>query len=104
MDTNASEEAWLFFQNHIDNTLLLPNLEDLENTIRIFPNPTNNVINVETNNPLEIKEIVIRNTLGINLNLKPTNGLIDLTNFNTGVYLLSITTSKGTITKKVVKN
>ena len=104
MDTNASEEAWLFFQNHIDNTLLLPNLEDLENTIRIFPNPTNNVINVETNNPLELKEIVIRNTLGINLNLKPTNGLIDLTNFNTGVYLLSITTSKGTITKKVVKN
>jgi len=104
MDTNASEEAWLFFQNHIDNTLLLPNLKDLENTIRIFPNPTNNVINLETNNPLEIKEIIIRNTLGIKLNLKPTNGLIDLSKFNTGVYLLSITISKGTITKKVVKN
>ena len=104
MDINAGEEAWLFFQNHIDNTLSLPNLEDLENTIRIFPNPTNNVINIETSNPLEIKEIIICNTLGVNLNLKPTNRLIDLTNLNTGVYLLSITTSKGTITKKVVKN
>ena len=104
MDINAGEEAWLFFQHQIDNTLSLQNFEDLENTIRIFPNPTSNVINVEINNPLELKEIIIYNTLGINLNIEPTNGIIDLTNLNTGVYLLSIKTSKGTITKKVVKN
>ncbi|MFT4611586.1 MAG: polyhydroxybutyrate depolymerase [Glaciecola sp.] len=104
MDINAGEEAWMFFQNHIDNTLSLPNFEDLENTIRIFPNPTSNVINVETSNPLELKEIIIYNTLGVNLNLKSNNGTIDLTILKSGVYLLSIKTSKGTITKKVVKN
>ncbi|WP_051229768.1 T9SS type A sorting domain-containing protein [Psychroserpens burtonensis] len=104
MDINAGEEAWLFFQNQIDNTLSLQHFEDLENTIRIFPNPTSNIINIEINNPLELKEIIIYNTLGINLNIEPTNGIIDLTNLNTGVYLLSIKTSKGTITKKVVKN
>jgi polyhydroxybutyrate depolymerase len=104
MDINAGEEAWLFFQNYIGNTMSLTTFEDLENTIRVFPNPTSTLINVKTNNPLELKEIIIYNTLGINLNLKPTNGLIDLTNLKTGVYLLSITTSKGTITKKIVKN
>jgi polyhydroxybutyrate depolymerase len=104
MDINAGEEAWLFFQNHIDNTLSLSNFDYLENTIRVFPNPTNNRINIETNNPLELKEIILYNTLGENLNIKSTNGLIDLTNLNIGVYLLSITTSKGTITKKIVRN
>jgi polyhydroxybutyrate depolymerase len=104
MDINAGEEAWLFFQNHIDNTLSLPNFEDLENTIRIFPNPTRNVINVEINNPLELKEIIIYNISGVNLNLKTIDGLIDLTDLKTGIYLLSIKTLKGTIIKKVVKN
>ncbi len=104
MDINAGEEAWLFFQNHIDNTLSLPNFEDLENTVRVFPNPTRNVINVAINNPLEIKEIIIYNTLGVNLNLKTTDGLIDLTDLKTGIYLLSIKTLKATIIKKVVKN
>ncbi|WP_052172384.1 T9SS type A sorting domain-containing protein [Psychroserpens jangbogonensis] len=104
MDINAGEEAWLFFQNHIDNTLSISSFEDLKNTIRIFPNPTSNVITIETNNPLELKEIILYNTLGVNLNLKSTDGLIDLTSLNTGVYLLSVKTSNGTITKKVVKN
>ena len=104
MDINAGEEAWLFFQNQIDNTLSLQNFEDLKNTIRIFPNPTSNVIYLETINPLELKEISIYNTLGINLNIEPTNGIIELTNLDKGVYLLSIKTSKGTITKKVIKN
>jgi polyhydroxybutyrate depolymerase len=104
MDINAGEEAWLFFQNHIDNTLSLPNIEEIENTIRVFPNPTSNVINIQPNNSLELKDIILYNTLGVNLNLKSTNGLIDLTSLNSGIYLLSIKTSKGTITKKVMKN
>jgi polyhydroxybutyrate depolymerase len=104
MDINAGEEVWLFFQNHIDNTLSLPNFEDLENSISIFPNPTSTIINVEANNLLEIKEIIIYNTLGVNLNLKTTNGFIDINHLNTGVYFLSIETSNGTVTKKVVKN
>jgi polyhydroxybutyrate depolymerase len=104
MDINAGEEAWLFFQNHIDNTLSIPNFGNLENTIRVFPNPTNNLINIEINNLLELKEIILYNTLGENLNLKSTDGLIDLTNLNTGIYFLNIKTSKGAITKKVVRN
>ena len=104
MDINAGEEAWLFFQNHIDNTLSLPNFKDLENTIRVFPNPTSNVINIETNNRLELFEVILYNTLGVNLNLKSTDGFLDVTHLNTGIYLLIIKTSKGTITKQIVKN
>lgn len=104
MDINAGEEAWLFFQNHIDNTLSLLNFEDLENTIRIFPNPTSNVINIETNNPLELNEVILYNTLGANVNAKLANGIIDLSNLNTGVYFLKIETLRGIITKKIIKN
>ena len=104
MDINAGEEAWLFFQNHIDNTLSVINFEDLKNTIRVFPNPTSNVVNIETNGSFEIKEMVLYNVLGERIRLKTTNKLIDLTNLNTGIYLLRIKTSNETITKKIVKN
>ncbi|MDB4237119.1 T9SS type A sorting domain-containing protein, partial [Flavobacteriaceae bacterium] len=104
MDINAGEEAWLFFQNHIDNTLSVINFEDLKNTIRVFPNPTSNIVNIETNGSFEIKEMVLYNVLGERILLKTTDKLIDLTNLNTGIYLLRIKTSNETITKKIVKN
>lgn len=104
MDINAGEEAWLFFQNHIDNALSIPSFEDIENAIRVFPNPTSNIINIETNNSLELNEVFLFNTLGVNLNAKITNGIVDLSILNTGVYFLKIETLKGIITTKVIKN
>jgi polyhydroxybutyrate depolymerase len=104
MDINAGEEAWLFSQNRIDNTLSVINFEDLKNTIRVFPNPTSNAVNIEPNGSFEIKEMVLYNALGERIRLKTTNKLIDLTNLNTGIYLLRIKTSNETITKKIVKN
>ena len=48
--------------------------------------------------------MVLYNALGERIRLKTTNKLIDLTNLNTGIYLLRIKTSNETITKKIVKN
>jgi polyhydroxybutyrate depolymerase len=104
MDIDAGEEAWLFFQHHINNTLSLPNFENLEEAIHIFPNPTKNIITIQNPGEIRLKEINIYNTLGVNLNLKESHGQMDLTNLNQGIYLLSIKTLKGTIIKKVVKN
>ena len=106
-DINVGEEAWLFFQNHINNvnsTLSLTDIEELENTIQVFPNPASNIITIETNNTMEINEIMLYNTLGVNLNLKSTNGLLDIAHLSKGVYLLNIKTSKGALTKTIVKN
>ena len=104
MDIDAGEEAWLFFQHHINNTLSLPNFENLEEAIRIFPNPTKNIITIHNPGELRLKEINIYNTLGVNLNIEESHGQMDITNLNQGIYLLSIKTLKGTIIKKVVKN
>jgi polyhydroxybutyrate depolymerase len=48
--------------------------------------------------------MVLYNALGERILLKPTNKLIDLTNLNTGIYLLRIKTSNETITKNIVKD
>ena len=52
----------------------------------------------------EIKEMILYNVLGERIRLKTTDKLIDLTNLNTGIYLLRVKTSNETITKKIVKN
>ncbi len=41
--------------------------------------------------------------VGINLNIEPTNGIIDLTNLNTGVYLLSINLSTLTVSPSHIR-
>lgn len=104
MDINASEEIWSFFQNYIDSTLSDEDFEYLLNSISVFPNPTNTMITIETNNLLELKEVIIYNTLGINLNIDQNKGVMDLSNLKSGIYLLRIKTSKGTVVKKVFKN
>lgn len=104
MDINAGEEAWLFFQKYIDDILSIPNHVTLEESVRVFPNPTSNLIHIESNNLEELHEVTLYNTLGVHLNLKSTNGSIDVTHLNTGIYLLIIKTSKGTITKQIIKN
>lgn len=107
MDIQAGEEAWLFFQKYIDtNTMVLSSLSSvtLERGIRIFPNPANNLIHIESNNSLEIDQITLINDYGIRTNVKLIDGKIDVTHLKTGIYYLKIKTSKGVITKKIRLN
>jgi polyhydroxybutyrate depolymerase len=104
MDINAGEEAWLFFQKYIDDILSIPNYATLEESVRVFPNPTSNLIHIESNAEVELQEVILYNTLGITINAMFINESIDVTNLNAGIYLLNIKTSKGIITKKIVKN
>jgi len=104
MDIDAGEEAWLFFQHHINNILSRPDFSDINEIVRIFPNPTSQLITIETANPLEINKVILYNTLGVSADLKLINDTIDLTHLNSGVYLLNVQTSKGNFIKKIIKN
>ncbi len=71
---------------------------DRENTISIFPNPAEDVINVSASN--EIKNISIFNLTGQVL----YNGRdikINTENFNSGVYIIRVETSNGVTTEKI---
>ncbi len=77
------------------------------NTISIYPNPTNNILNINYGtSDINIKSVQIHDMLGkvvYQSQLKVET--INLSNFNSGIYLLDITTeSYGKITKKLIKN
>jgi len=103
MDINAGEEAWLFFQKYIDDILSSNSYSFLEKNIDVFPNPTNGLIHVKSNDLFDILEISLVNVLGTTIEINPSNESIDLSDINTGIYFLSVKTSKGMITKKIVR-
>ena len=103
MDINAGEEAWLFFQKYIDDILSSSSYSFLEKNIHIFPNPTNGLIHIESNNRFEFLEITLYNALGKTIKINLSNENIDLSDISSGIYFLSIRTSKGMITKKIMK-
>ena len=103
MDINAGEEAWLFFQKYIDDILTSTSYSFLNKNIHIFPNPTNGLIHLKSNNLFDILEITLVNVLGTTIEINPTYESIDLSDINSCIYFLSVKTSKGMITKKIVK-
>ena len=103
MDINAGEEAWLFFQKYIDDILSSSSYSFLEKNIHIFPNPTNGLIHIESNNRFEFLEITLYNALGKTIKINLSNENIDLSDISSGIYFLIIRTSKGMITKKIMK-
>ena len=104
MDINAGEEAWLFFQKYIDDILSTPDSLTLEDSIRLFPNPSNGLIRIESNNNIALQEVLLYDSLGTNLDVRFKNDSIDIEYLGTGIYILVLKTSDGIITRKIVKN
>lgn len=81
--------------------------QDFElNEITLYPNPAKNEVNLKWNQPEDVS-VRIYNTLGklIRFDKKVNlfNGFrIDVSSFNTGVYFVKISSTKGEITKKLI--
>lgn len=68
---------------------------------RIYPNPVQNLINIELNQVVELEKVNIYNTLG--QFIYSTKDLkIDTSNFESGIYFIEIETNKGKSAKKIV--
>ena len=75
----------------------------IDNTIKLYPNPAENTLNIESQEI--IKEIEFYDALGkkvktITLNKKEAT--IDISSLSKGNYILNLITDKGTIKKKLV--
>ena len=75
--------------------------ENDENNVMIYPNPTNGKLNVEIEG---MKQITIINNLGqvvCDNKVDDDNMVINVSQYNDGVYLVRITTENGIITKRI---
>lgn len=93
----------IYFEN---GNVYVTGIDEKEiNHIAIHPNPTNDYVSITSAND-EIKRIVIYDLYGKELQNEVQNGstyLISLNTKPTGIYLFKITTTKGQVTKRVVK-
>jgi len=77
--------------------------EELAGMLSVYPNPANDVLNVNIDSSLEIKKSSLYDVLGNNTGVQLVNGIMDINNLSEGVYILSIETTSGNISQKVVK-
>lgn len=91
--------------NTFVTTTLSLNEIDIKNKIRLYPNPTSNFVNIESEQ-IEIESVQLFDIEGrfITTNLKwLSKNIIDLTNFSKGAYILKINTKEGIQNIKIVK-
>jgi len=74
----------------------------LEFNVTIYPNPTNALIIIKLDNAIQIENIKTFDLIGKQLN-KTRNNIVDLSNFQSGLYFIKMKTNLGTLTKKVIK-
>jgi parallel beta-helix repeat protein len=79
-------------------------LNNLNNEIKIFPNPVSNEITIVCSN-LKINEINIFDITGkLIKKMNQFTNTINVTDLSNGTFFIKLITDKGTITKKFVKN
>ncbi|WP_339889469.1 T9SS type A sorting domain-containing protein [uncultured Flavobacterium sp.] len=93
------------FQTTFVNTLSNENF--LLDEIAIYPNPTNEILNIKYGtSTIDIKSIEIHDLLGkVVYQTKSKTELINVSSLNSGIYLITISTeNSGKIVKKLIKN
>ena len=108
----AGQTIYIAFQHHnssdmymmkIDNLSVtaLTGVESHELNTTIFPNPANNVLNINSNS--NINRVEVYNMMGQMIGMYNVNDLntqINTNSFANGVYMVKIETENGTTTKK----
>ena len=105
--TNASGfltyggQDFLYF---LDITCGLGVEDNINDLVSIYPNPVKNRINLEIPSNIEVINSALYDLLGKDTGLRLENNSMNTTNLEKGIYLLTIETSSGSLTKKVIKN
>ncbi len=95
----------------VDVNLGVENLEDLETTLEVYPNPSTDMMNVELlGNVGGEASMVIRDLMGreilketMNVQKSAANAYVDVTGFSPGTYFVTVTTDHGSFTTEFIK-
>lgn len=77
--------------------------DNLKDVVSIYPNPTSDILNVAVPSNVEIISAQLYDVLGKDTGLRLVNGTMNTSNLSRGVYLLTLKTSAGDLTQKVIK-
>jgi hypothetical protein len=86
------------------------NIEDqFFRNLKLYPNPTTEIVNLKFNNSVEQISITIFNLMGQELNnynrpLDNGTTSIDVSEYNSGIYFIKIASGENSTIKKVIKN
>lgn len=101
---NISEEGEELLVAGFDTVLRVDdfNLNTHNSDFKIFPNPVNNILNIDSSS--DIKSVKIYNILGKEI-LKTKSKKINVSKLNSGIYILKLENNLGEVsTKKWIKN
>ena len=79
----------------------------LSNNLLIFPNPADNVINISNTLNVVFKSVQLTDINGRVVKselVNASNAQISIEDLSAGVYLMTINTNQGNISKKIIKN
>jgi Arylsulfotransferase (ASST)/Secretion system C-terminal sorting domain len=85
----------------LSNCTLLTTIENTLSEIKLYPNPTLDILNIQTTN--NIDKIEIYTILGELVTKKEYSKNINLNNLSNGLYIVKIHSNNSTISKKMLK-
>lgn len=77
--------------------------DNLYASVSIYPNPSQDIISISVPSGVEIENVIIYDLLGKNSGGSYSSGEINISQLSAGVYILSVETTQGIVTKKIVK-
>lgn len=95
--------AWSGLAFTIEGETSMSVIDNLASQVSIYPSPATDVINVRTPASLEVFEVALFDLQGRNTGAVFTDGTVNVSGLSRGVYMLTVETSEGTLTQKVVK-
>jgi hypothetical protein len=108
-DANTINSAWdTTFTGYSEDCYSTFNIENRSRlspfSVEVYPNPVSNMLYIEANNFIQIKELQIYNILG--KVVQKENGVLNSISLKTlpkGIYLLKLVTNNGIRVKKIIK-
>jgi len=103
-DITEVVELWLFFTRHTFASAGINDLASIWNNVKVYPNPANDNITIETNLNTEQRFEII-NMVGqtVYANNIRKIAIVNTSAFANGVYILKLSSDKETVVKKFVK-
>ncbi len=104
--TNSNEvvaDPQEYVLNLVGEEVVLGVGDNIAELVNIYPNPATTRLNVEVPSGVDVLEARLYDVLGKDTGARLVNGSIDVSNLSRGVYVLTVNTSKGALTEKIVK-
>ena len=104
----VSDDAFIFmiddFEVTTTGTVSVDNV--LAGSFSVYPNPAKDILNISNSIGAEINSVTVSDINGRTVKQVAVNGVesqINIADLNAGVYFVNITSTEGSLTKKIVK-